>query len=219
MPSPFPGMDPYLEDDALWPWFQHQLAVTLQQTLGVNVKGRYAVLMAERRFRDGPRELIEQHLCIREAADGRLVTLFDLVSPANKRTDAGRQAYLATRQEALAAGANAVEIDLVLRGRPMIDYSRDGLPDWDYAVTVSRATHPVRLEIYTSTLLKRLPRFVVPLATDDRQTVVDLQAAVGEAYDACDFASRIDYGRDPAVPLTDVARSRSAEALANRPAS
>jgi Protein of unknown function (DUF4058) len=212
-------MDPYLEDEALWPWFQHQLRFTLQQAMAPNVRDRYAVLMAERRFHDGPREQIEEYLCIRAAADGRLVTLLDLVSPADKQTDAGRQAYLATRQEARGAGASVVEIDLVLHGRPMLDYSRDGLPDWDYAVTVTRATLPERFEIYTGTLLKRLPRFKVPLAADDRDTVLDLQAAVWEAYDACDFASRIDYRRDPAVPLTDEMRSRFAEVLGNRPIS
>ena len=37
-----------------------------------------------------------------------------------------------------------VEIDLVLQGQPLWDYSRAGLPDWDYAVTVARATQPER---------------------------------------------------------------------------
>ena len=29
MPSPFLGMDPFLEAENLWPWFQHQLAIVL----------------------------------------------------------------------------------------------------------------------------------------------------------------------------------------------
>ena len=33
MPSPFPGMDPYLEHAKLWPAFQHQLLACLYQIL------------------------------------------------------------------------------------------------------------------------------------------------------------------------------------------
>ena len=63
----------------------------------------------------------------------------------------------------------------------MLDYAREGLPDWDYAVTVTRATQPDRFEIYTATLQKRLPRFRLPLASDDRDMVVDLQTIYARA--------------------------------------
>src|SRR5262249_53217805 len=162
MPSLFPGMDPYLEDEALWPWFRHQLVVTLVRTLEPGVWPRYTVDTAERRFRDGPVEYAEEYLCIRAAADGRLVTVLDLVSPAASLVDAAREPFLATRREALSVRASAVEIDLVLGGRPTLDYNRDGVPHWDYAVTVTRVTHPERFEIYTSMLPKRLPRFKLP---------------------------------------------------------
>ena len=33
MPSPFPGMDPYLEGEKHWPAFQHHLVACLYQTL------------------------------------------------------------------------------------------------------------------------------------------------------------------------------------------
>jgi hypothetical protein len=55
MPSPFVGMDPFLEDERLWPWFQHQLAITLKRIL--TVWGyRYRVRISERRFRCGPQD-------------------------------------------------------------------------------------------------------------------------------------------------------------------
>jgi hypothetical protein len=95
-----------------------------------------------------------------------------------------------------------VEIDLVLQGQPLLDYSRDGLPDWDFAVTVTRAHQPERYEIYTATLQKRLPRFRLPLASDDRDTVVDLQAVFTRCYDQADFASKVDYKRDPLASLS-----------------
>jgi hypothetical protein len=122
-------------------------------------------------------------------------------------TTAGRQAYLEKRAEARGAGANLVEIDLVLQGQPTLDYSREGLPDWDYAVTVTRASHPERHEIYSATLQKRLPRFRLPLAADDRDTVLDLQATFTRCYDREDYRARIDYRQEPPVRLRQEARS------------
>jgi hypothetical protein len=131
-----------------------------------------------------------------------LVTLLDVVSPSNKTSAAGREGYLSTRRQGRAAGASLVEVDLVLQGQPMLDYSRENLPKWDYAVTVVRATQPDRFEIYTATLQKRLPRFRLPLAATDQDTLVDLQTALARCYDRGGFAQRIDYRREPAAPLS-----------------
>jgi hypothetical protein len=145
----------------------------------------------------------EDYIEIRQRSDSRLVTLVDLVSPCNKTSQQGRTAYLDKRREGRSANANLVEVDLVLQGQPTLEYSRDGLPEWDYAVTVTRSTQPERYEIYTATLQKRLPRFRLPLASDDRDTVLDLHTAFTRCYDQGGFASKIDYSRDPATKLTD----------------
>ena len=155
----------------------------------------------------------EEVIEIRQRGDGRLVTLIDAVSPANKATAEGRQSYLTRRAEGKSAGANLVEIDLVLAGEPLLDYSRDGLPDWNYAVTVTRAAQPERYEIYTATLQKRLPRFRLPLASDDRDTVLDLQSAFARCYDQGGFGAQIDYHTDPAVDFNDADRNWMDELL------
>jgi hypothetical protein len=207
MPSPFPGMDPYLEDERVWPLFQQRLVHGLHRVL-LGLPDRYQVHIRQRRYTDestAPR--CEDYIDILHRGTGKRVTLLEIVSPTNKTTDAGRHAYLNTRREARAAGANLVEIDLVLQGRPMLDYSRNGLPEWDYAITVTRATQPDRHEIYTSILQKRLPRFRLPLAPDDRDTVLDLQAAFASAYDEGGFAQQIDRQREPPVPLSEKNRS------------
>ncbi len=211
MPSPFPGMDPYLEDEALWPVFHHQIVMCLYQILLPGLVDRYRARVNQRHYvieqalftsviRD---ERHEDFIEIRQRSDGRLITLLDVVSPANKLTQAGRDAYLAKREESKKAKANLVELDLLLQGQPTLEYSRDGLPDWDYAVTVTRATQPERFEIYTTTLQKKLPRFRLPLASDDRDTVLDLHAAFTRCYDQGGFASKIDYGIEPTTPLSD----------------
>jgi hypothetical protein len=112
-------------------------------------------------------------------------------------TPQGRAAYHAKRKEARSQNSSIVEIDLVLQGEPLLEYSREGLPEWDYAVTVSRSQQPDRFEIYTATLQKRLPRFKLPLALDDRDTVVDLQAVFARCFDQGNFLTQIDYKKEP----------------------
>jgi hypothetical protein len=209
-------MDPYLEDEALWPAFHHQMVMCLYQTLQPGLVERYRARVCQRcyvteqvLFTSITRETRqEDYVEIRQRNDGRLVTLLEVVSPANKTTKPGRAAYLDKRREGRSAGANLVEIDLVLQGQPTLEYSRDGLPDWDYAVTVTRSTQPDRYEIYTATLQKRLPRFRLPLASDDRDTVVDLHTAFTRCYDQGGFASKIDYARDPSTALAETLKQQ-----------
>jgi hypothetical protein len=208
-------MDPYLEHEALWPVFHHQLVMALYQMLLPGLVDRYRARVAQRHYATEQalftsiirEEHHEDNIEIRQRSDGRLITLLDVVSPANKLTQQGRAAYLDRRREGRSANANLVEIDLVLQGQPTLEYSRDGLPDWDYAVTVTRSTQPERYEIYTATLQKRLPRFRLPLASDDRDTVLDLHTVFTRCYDQGDFSAKIDYSRDPVTTLSDEDRT------------
>lgn len=211
MPSPFPGMDPYLEDEELWAVFQHQMALCLYQILLPGLVERYRARVCQRLYTTQQvlftsiidEEHSEDYIEIRQRGDGQLVTLIELVSPANKVTAQGRVAYLEKRREVRSHGASIVEIDLVLQGKPLLDYSRESLPDWNYVVTVTRNTQPDRHEIYTSTLQKRLPRFRLPLAPDERDTVFDLHSAFTRCYDQGGFAERIDYRKDPRIQLEE----------------
>src|SRR2546421_2668719 len=107
MPSPFPGMDPYLEDDKLWPLFHHHLVTCLYQILLPGLVDRYRARVNQRHYVTEQalftsimrEEHHEDYIEIRQRNDGRLITLVDVVSPANKVTGSGRQAYLDKRRE------------------------------------------------------------------------------------------------------------------------
>ena len=168
MASPFPGMDPYLEDaksvahfsGTIGPQPLSSLVARPSWTITGHAWPSVITSTSRRLFTSIIREEHhEQYIEIRKRSDGKLVTLVDVVSPANKVTPAGRTAYLDRRQEGRNCKSNLVEIDLVMQGQPMLDYSREGLPDWDYAVTVTRATQPERYEIYTATLGKTTAAF------------------------------------------------------------
>jgi hypothetical protein len=207
-------MDPYLEDEALWPALHHQLIQSLHQILQPSLIDRYRARIKRRHYVSEEnqsasvvgKEHYEDYIEIQQRFNVQLISLIEVVSPANKLTSVGRTAYLDQRGEAKKANANLVEIDLVIQGKPTLEYSRDGLPEWDYAVTVTRSTQPERYEIYTATLQKKLPRFRLPLASDDRDTVLDLQTAFTRCYDQGGFARQIDYRRESPVPLAEEKR-------------
>lgn len=211
MPSPFPGMDPYVEDEKLWPVFQRLLASNLYQMLLPGLVDRYRAKVNQRCYTtEEPlftsiikQERVEEFIEIRLRSDNRLVTLIDIASPINKTLDQGRTAYLATRKMARTQGAGIVEIDLVTQGKSLLEYNREGLPEWDYAVTINRCTQPDKYEIYTSGVAKRLPRFKVPLAPDDRDTVMDLQSVFNRAFEQGSFTASIDYSQDPPYRMDD----------------
>jgi hypothetical protein len=204
-------MDPYLEDEKRWPTFQPLVVHALYQMLLPGLMDRYRARVGERAYASEEAlftsivrtEHKESFIEVRQRTDGRLITLIEVISPANKLTAEGRRLYIERRDEVRRMNTNVVEIDLVLQGQTLLDYTRDSPPAWDYAVVVTRWTHPDRYEIYSATLPKRLPRFRVPLASDDRDTVLDLQAAVMRAHDQGEFHKVIDYTRDPATRLSD----------------
>jgi len=67
---------------------------------------------------------------VRQRSDGRLITLIEVISPANKITSEGRRLYLHRRDEVRKMNANIVEIDLVLQGQTLIDCAKDASPAW-----------------------------------------------------------------------------------------
>jgi hypothetical protein len=212
MPSPFPGMDPFLEDYGIWPAFHDLLVHALHKDLIAKLGDRYSVAVRERHYSvqsissTGPQQIdrIEIYVEICESSSNKLVTVLDVASPANKTTDCGRQAYLRTHQIAISEKANVVEIDLLLQGQSTIPLN--GPPRWDFAVIVRRPTHPDRYEIYTSTISARLPIFRVPLASDDRDNVVNLQTVFATTYHQGDFASQIDYQNVSTSGMKDAIR-------------
>lgn len=205
MPSPFPGMDPYLEHAEVWPRFHGQFMGSLYQCLTPNLPDRYRARIVCRNYTNelvlftsvSREEHSEDYFEIRSRSDGQLIALLDLVSPTNKTMSSGRSAYLATRAEAEHAGAALVEIDLILQGQPTLEVDRSALPPHDYRVTITRAQSPGRFEIYATTIQKRLPKFKLPLRSEDRVCSVDLQDVLQRAYDQGGLQHAIDYSADP----------------------
>src|SRR5579871_1852191 len=72
MPSPFPGMDPYLEDPAIWPDVHHELISVARELLLAALRPKYFVQIDERLYvadtTDEAWSIIVPDLHIREVA-------------------------------------------------------------------------------------------------------------------------------------------------------
>jgi hypothetical protein len=149
-------------------------------------------------------ELVEEEIrqpvihILEPAAGNRLVTAIEVLSPDNKRSGEGRDSYLRKRDELWESRAHLVEIDLLREGTRTLRVSTER-PErrvpWCYVVSVSR--QPATYELYLFSLEDRLPRVRVPLAHEDPDVVLDLQAAVERCWEAGPYPELLRYGEPP----------------------
>jgi hypothetical protein len=161
-------------------------------------------------------EIHEAYVAIIDRASGhRVVAIIEVVSPTNKHFGPGRESYLAKQREVMASTVHLVEIDLLRAGPHVLAVPEWLLPShatYDYVVSVSRSPRRTGFEIYPRALQEPLPRVAIPLASDDPDVPLNLQAALTRVYEEGAFEDRIDYTR-PCVPALTPEQQRWAEAL------
>jgi hypothetical protein len=196
MPSPFPGMDPYLERPSLWSDFHATLLVAIRAALNTALPPRYAAFILASARREGPR-----YLRIVDQERHRVVTVLELLGPSNKETGADRDAYLAKRNEYLATGTNLVEIDLLRAGqRPPTEEPASIASD--YLILVSPASDFPRAGLWTFSVRDPLPLVTVPLGRGEEPVKIDLKRCLDRTYDESPYHRVLDYTRPPVPPLT-----------------
>jgi hypothetical protein len=132
-------------------------------------------------------------------ASERVVTVIEVISPSNKLAGPGRESYLAKQREILSSDVHLVEIDLLRQGPHVLVVpevrARQRCGGYDYLTCVNRAGRRGAYELYPSRLRDRLPRVRIPLSDGDPDVSLDVQAVIGQAYDAGGYHNRIDYTR------------------------
>ena len=248
MPSPFPGMNPYLEQEDVWHDFHERFIPRLAEALTPQVQPRYIVKLdqhayihelpaEDRRLIGRPDvylaasggassqpaaggELLEGpvqgllpvavdterqgYVQVRDRHSRELVTVVELLSPANKTPGPDREQYLAKRREFLAGGVNVVEIDLLRGGaRPPVQ----GLPGGvAYYALVSRSHKRPRADLWPLTLRDPLPELPVPLRSGEPEARISLQNLLHQVYDAAGYEAYIYEGAPtPALGADDAA--------------
>jgi hypothetical protein len=145
---------------------------------------------------------------IRDKRNRQVVTVIELLSPANKYSGADRVQYLGKRGRLLASLTHFVEIDL-LRGGPRMPFA-EPIPECDYCVMVSRAEQRPAAGIWPLRLRDPLPRIPVPLRAPDPDATLDLQAALHHVHDGAGYANYIYEGApEPNLSPDDAAWAES----------
>ena len=151
-------------------------------------------------------EIHESYIEILDRHSGQsVVTVIEVVSPANKFPGPGRDSYLAKQGEVRSSTAHLVEIDLLRTGRHVLavpEWVARGRGPYDYLVCCNRAGGLRDLfDLYPRRLRERLPRIRIPLAGDDPDVPLDIQAALTRVYDAGSYRDRINYDSPSQPPL------------------
>jgi hypothetical protein len=147
----------------------------------------------------------ERFIEIREIEGGKLITAVEFISPTNKASGEGRDAYLKKRGEFLDSDSNLVEIDLTRGGdwvRLMRPYRVPPEYRTPYRASVRRARRPEKGELFPITLRERLPTIPVPLRDIDPDASLELQTMVQRVYVDGRY-NTLDYRRPCAPPLED----------------
>ena len=229
MPSPFPGMDPYLERSDLWPQVHNRLIIAIADALTPQIAPRYRASIEERIYTTDesaesigvadvaavkgqgiaetpintatlskplavevpmPRQVKERFLTIRATENNEVITVIEILSPANKRSGEGRATYKTKRQQILGSKTNFIEIDLLRSGESMPVYGPLTNP---YRILVSRSVDRPKAELYPFALAEPLPTFPVPLRPSEPEPAIVLQQLLQDIYDRARFDLAIDY--------------------------
>jgi hypothetical protein len=140
---------------------------------------------------------------IRDRLKRGLITVLEVLSPANKYAGSDRKQYLSKRGYLLASPTHFVEIDL-LRGGPRMPVAER--PKCDYCVLVSRTDDRPKAGLWPLMLRDPLPVIPVPLSPPHPDAKIDLQQLLHKVYDAARYQTHIYEGTpSPALSAADAA--------------
>ncbi len=218
MESPFPGMDPWLEDAGLWPNFHTSMITRIRDDLAAQLSSELFVAIEERVFSIPEYDAMPQimiadvsiatmvdsvvrqpYLEIRNVRNQSVVTVIEMLSPTNKSPGRGRRSYERKRNNIVRGEVHLVEFDLLRLDGSFLPH----LPgrSFHYTVHVHRVGDPPQGMIRPITMQQQLPVIPIPLREQDADVALDLQRAFHAVYNSGRFDVVLDYSAPPAVPL------------------
>jgi hypothetical protein len=256
MPSPFPGMDPYLEQPAIWSQVHFKLTSVIQDELNARLPtgliarvDRYVWIHepgADQRIRLKPDTYIAQlddgkkastntitleapaktilpavrkegsrFIKIIDPLNQSVITVVEILSPANKAVGDDREAYLAKRNEYFGAKINLVEIDLLRSGLRMPLGEPPPLKA-DYYVLVSRALEFPQVGVWPLGVRDILPTIPIPLRPEDKDIELPLKFCLDRVYDLGRHAAEVNYFEPSLPPLSEQDATWAHELLSHK---
>src|SRR5437016_7741111 len=185
----------------------HTAAPALHETGGVTVAEPMVFLLQDEAVTEG-------YIEIRERGGGKVITVIEFLSPANKAGGEGQRLYLQKQRELLHSETNLIEIDLVRSGQRVIAFPEHRIPPQhrhDSLACVRCAWSERGRALYALPLRERLPAIPIPLRQSDRPVPLDLQALLDQCYRNGRYDD-IDYA-EPPIPALAAEEAAWAEAL------
>jgi len=145
-----------------------------------------------------PEEVPLLNVEIRDAAQRRLVTLIEILSPVNKQ-GLGFREYVERRTGILQTRTHLLEIDL-LRAGERIPLIGGELPPAPYYIYLSRFDRRPRTQVWPCGLRRPLPTVPVPLLPPDADVPLRLQAVVDACFKLVGYERLLDYTPPPPPP-------------------
>ena len=147
----------------------------------------------------------QRYLEVIRVSNREVVAVIELLSPSNK-TNPGRQAYKAKRNQVFHSTSHLVEIDLLRVGEPMPVIGN--VPPSHYRILVTNAHNTDAIaDLYPCSIQTPIPVFVMPLAEGSEGIAIDLKPIIDEVYVLGSYDRDIDYDQDPTPPLPDADRA------------
>jgi len=146
----------------------------------------------------------EGYIEIRESRGGKVITVIEFLSPANKCGGAGQEKYFQKQEEVLSSAASLVEIDLVRSGRRVLALPSAEIPPRfrnDFLVCISPGWVKGRRELYPLPLRQPLPAVPIPLREGEARVNLALHSLVERVYAVGRF-DLTDYSAEPEPPLS-----------------
>lgn len=199
MRSPFPGMNPYLEHLELWSSVHSRLIVAIADALADILSQDYRIEIEKRTY--WHEEITERYLEVREVKTGKAITAIEILSPKNKKTGEGKEAYLRKRRRILQTQTHLIEIDL-LRTNSTFLYHHT--PVSDYHILISRSQDRPSADLYNFSVRDRIPDIPIPLRPNEVEPILDLQTILQQIYQRGRYDMAIDYAQQPEPTLNEV---------------
>jgi hypothetical protein len=205
MPSPFPGMDPFLELPEFFPDLHDRFVPQVSVVLQSRLPSPYYAIIGSRVWvpHDEHRDTFVD---IYTTLGGeRLVTTIELLSMTNKTPGQhGRDLYVRKQRELLYGKVHLVEIDLLRGGQHTTavpeDLARAKCGPFDYHAVVHRFDNLEDFFVYPVRIEQRLPTIGIPLLPGDPDIPLDLRAVFDHCYDTGPYRRRVHYQKLQLAP-------------------
>lgn len=171
--------------------------VVREPGVGIDAVTKPTVVLAE----IAPVEINIPVVEIRDAAQSRLITAIEILSPVNKKQP-GLDAFRQKRRRLHDSGVHLLEIDLLRRGSRVLAHPH--LPHTHYIASLWRAGTQ-QTDVWAFNWQDRLPVLPVPLAAPHADVALDLKKALDAIYARSRYDLSINYRSAPPPPAFPVA--------------